>query len=68
METLGKPAPVYAYEDVCADPAGFVAEMCGLLDLPAPIDFNPEVELEILRDDVSAAWIERFRKEYPDIR
>ncbi|MEM8695926.1 MAG: Stf0 family sulfotransferase [Pseudomonadota bacterium] len=67
LDRLGKPAPIFVYEDICADPEGFVAEICALLDLPAPEVFEAEVDLEILRDEISDAWAARFRDERPDI-
>ncbi|NNC73384.1 MAG: hypothetical protein HKN78_10995 [Sphingomonadaceae bacterium] len=67
LDTLGKPAPVFAYEDICADPAGFVREIGALLDLPGAPDIAEEVGLEILRDEISKAWIDRFRSEQPEV-
>jgi LPS sulfotransferase NodH len=61
----GVAAPVVYYEDICADPAGFVGATLEMLDLPMPGDFDASVDLEILRDEVSEAWAARFRKERP---
>ncbi|MBC2776774.1 Stf0 family sulfotransferase [Parasphingopyxis marina] len=66
-DRLGKPAPIYAYEDICEDPRGFVTSVCALMDLPVPDNFDPGVDLEIMRNDISAEWAERFRKERPDL-
>lgn len=65
---LGKTAPVFTYEDICADPAKFVGDIGELMGFAGPADFEPEVELEVMRDQVSQAWIDRFRAERPDIR
>jgi len=67
-ERLGKPAPVFFYEDICADPAKFVADIGALMGFATPAGFAPEVELQVMRDEVSQAWIERFRAERPEIR
>lgn len=50
------------YEDICADPEAFVQTVCADMDLPMPDDFSAEVRLDILRDDLSAEWIERFKR------
>ncbi len=67
-ERLGKPAPVFFYEDICADPAKFVGDIGALMGFATAAGFEPEVELEVMRDEVSQAWIDRFRAECPDIR
>ncbi len=63
---IGKAAPIVYYEDICADPAGFVSSVCTLLDLPVPEALTTEVDLDILRDMVSEEWSTRFREERPD--
>lgn len=63
---LGKPAPIVYYEDICARPRRFVATMLRRLDLPPVAGFEPDVDLTILRDDINAAWAERFREERGD--
>ena len=63
---LGKRPPLLYYEDVCADPGGFVAQICDLLGLPFPADYDPEVDLEVMRDEVSEQWAARFRAEHPE--
>ena len=63
---LGKEAPTLYYEDICAAPRAFVERICRLLDLPPPAEFSSEVDLEVMRDDVSREWIERFREEHPE--
>lgn len=65
-DRLGKDAPVFHYEDICADPAGFVASIGALFGLPPPADYDPETGLEIVRDEISAAWAKRFRDEHPE--
>lgn len=67
-ERLGRPAPVFFYEDICADPAKFVADIGALMGFSTPAGFEPEVDLQVMRDEVSQAWIDRFRAERPDIR
>ena len=65
---LGKTAPVFTYEDICADPAKFVSDIGQLMEFSGPSNFAPEVELKVMRDEVSQAWIDRFGAEHPDIR
>jgi LPS sulfotransferase NodH len=67
-ERLGKPAPLHYYEDICADPQKHVAEVCEMMGLAMPEDYQPnKVRLEILRDELSERWAERFRREHPEI-
>ena len=61
VELGGKRAPVFYYEDICDDPRAFVEMVCSYIDLPAPTEFDPKVNVKILRDDINKAWIERFR-------
>lgn len=57
---LGKTNPSYFYEDVCGNPTGFVNSICGLLALP-PVDrVSTAVGREILRDDISRQWRDRY--------
>ena len=63
---LGQSAPLVHYEDICADPRGFVAETCRMLDLEPPAQLDIEVDLGVVRDEVSAEWCERFRAERPE--
>lgn len=65
VAALGKDAPLFYYEDICAEPAAFVRSICGLVDLPMAENFDPEVDLKILRDDISEEWMERFRADHP---
>lgn len=60
---LGKTAPLVYYEDICTRPQEHVAQICGLMGLPMPADYEPEakVRLNILRDELSQRWVERFR-------
>jgi LPS sulfotransferase NodH len=67
LDRLGKPAQTCIYEDICKDPGGFVASVCAQMDLPVPADFDAGVDLKILRDDISAQWAQRFRKERPEL-
>jgi LPS sulfotransferase NodH len=65
---LGKTAPVVCYEDICADPARHVAAICDLMSLEMPTHFEPrKVRLNVLRDELSHRWSERFRAENPGI-
>ncbi|MBC7986421.1 MAG: hypothetical protein H7X93_07085 [Sphingomonadaceae bacterium] len=66
LARLGKPAPTYYYEDLCAAPDRFVRAMLAKLDLPPVPDFEPSVDLTILRDEINAAWAERYRAERGD--
>lgn len=63
LDRLGKDAPVFYYEDMCAAPDRFVEGVCGLLALPPAPDFDASVDLAVLRDGISAAWVERYRAE-----
>ncbi len=49
------------YEDMCADPAGFVQSVCRDLDLPPTPGFDGKVGVKILRDEINEAWVERYR-------
>ena len=60
---LEKQAPTFYYEDICAAPLEHVTRACDLLGLEVPADYRPNVRVEILRDDLSARWAERFRSE-----
>lgn len=66
VERLGKTAPLYFYEDICAEPEQHVTAVCDLMGLTMPDKYEPKkVTLEVLRDDLSRRWAERFRSEYP---
>ncbi len=67
-ERLGKTAPLYYYEDICAEPETHVRKVCDLLGLEMPENYAPtKVRLKVLRDELSERWADRFRNEYPDI-
>ncbi|MBC7986901.1 MAG: hypothetical protein H7X93_09580 [Sphingomonadaceae bacterium] len=59
-QRLGKAVSVHYYEEICSDPAGFVNAVCGGLDLPQVDRVSVDVGLEVLRDDVSRQWRERY--------
>ncbi len=68
-ERLGKDAPLFYYEDICADPEANVVKVCDLLGLQMPENYEPtKVRLKVLRDELSERWADRFREDYPDIR
>lgn len=50
------------YEDICADPSGFVRAACDHLELPVPAGIDSKVRVEILRDEINAEWVERYRR------
>ncbi len=65
---LGKTAPLYYYEDICAEPEKHVTEVCDLMGLEMPWHYEPKkVRLGVLRDELSERWSERFRSENPDL-
>lgn len=67
VEQLGKTAPVYYYEDICADPVGNVTSVCDHMGLEMPWNYAPKkVRLNVLRDDLSKRWADRFRSENPE--
>ena len=66
LDQLDRPRRTVIYEDICADPARFVRETCEWIGLPAPENVETETDLEPLRDELSEAWIARFRKERPE--
>lgn len=66
IASIGREATLFYYEDLCADPAGFVETICTLLDLPVPESIDTDVDLEILSDAISEDWIMRFREAHPD--
>jgi LPS sulfotransferase NodH len=54
------------YEDICADPRRYVAQVCDLMGLKMPSDYEPnKVRLSVVRDELSARWVQRFRTERP---
>ena len=55
-----RPAPVFWYEDICADPAGFVDAALETAGLPPANLTATDVGLSVLRDDINAEWIARF--------
>jgi LPS sulfotransferase NodH len=63
VRRLGKTAPIVYYEDICASPKKHVEEVCALIGLAMPDEYEPKVRLSILRDELSARWVERFRTE-----
>jgi LPS sulfotransferase NodH len=68
VERLGKPAPLHFYEDICANPEQHVRDVCEMMGLQMPENYEPmKVKLEILRDELNDRWAERFRNEHPDI-
>jgi LPS sulfotransferase NodH len=65
-ERLGKDAPIFHYEDICADPVTQVQRVCDLMGLEMPWHYAPKkVRLKVLRDGLSERWCERFRSENP---
>jgi LPS sulfotransferase NodH len=67
-ERLGKKAPLFYYEDICADPVTHVTAICDMMGLEMPWHYEPKkVRLNVLRDDLSQRWIDRFRAENPDL-
>jgi len=67
-EQLGKTAPLFYYEDICADPVKHVTAVCDMMGLEMPWHYKPKkVRLKVLRDDLSMRWIERFRAENPEL-
>jgi LPS sulfotransferase NodH len=64
-DRFGKAAPIVYYEDICARPQEHVEQICDLIELKVPPDYEPKVTLSVLRDDLSALWVERFRAEAP---
>jgi len=62
---IGKAALIVYYEDIYADPGAFVGSVCTLLDLPVPETLTTDVDLEILRDEISEEWSSRFREDQP---
>ncbi|QLC23144.1 hypothetical protein HFP51_13690 [Parasphingopyxis sp. CP4] len=61
LALTGKSYRTVYYEDICADPEAFVRDTCADMDLPMPATFDAEVRLEVLRDELSVEWIDRFK-------
>lgn len=57
---MSKENSVYFYEDVCEDPTGFVNSVLRRLGLPEVTAISTDVGLEVLRDDMSHQWRERY--------
>jgi LPS sulfotransferase NodH len=69
VERIGKTAPLYHYEDICAEPEAHVAAVCDLMGLEMPWHYAPKkVRLGVLRDELSEHWCDRFRSEHPNLR
>lgn len=67
-ELLGKDAPLLHYEDICAEPEAHVRRVCDLMGLQMPESYEPKkLSLKVLRDDLSGKWVERFRREHPEL-
>lgn len=67
-EILGKTAPLFYYEDICANPVANVTAVCDLMGLEMPWHYAPtKVRLDVVRDELSHRWIERFRNEHPGL-
>ncbi|MEO1167759.1 MAG: Stf0 family sulfotransferase [Pseudomonadota bacterium] len=56
-----RPCLHFYYEDICAAPRAFVDTVCARLDLPVPREFDGKVRVKILRDELNAEWVQRFR-------
>lgn len=67
VQRLGKTATILHYEDICAQPEQHVATVCELMGLAMPANFQPKVRVQVLRDDLTDRWIERFRNENPSV-
>jgi LPS sulfotransferase NodH len=68
VEQLGKTAPVFHYENICEDPVANVQAVMDLMGLEMPWNYVPRrVRLNVLRDDLSARWKERFEREHPGL-
>ena len=62
---LGKSAPVFYYEDICADPVTHVKAVCDQIGVDMPWHYAPrKVRIDVLRDELSERWADRFRAEY----
>lgn len=57
----GKRVPEFYYEDICADPRGFVDAVCRHIGLDPPSGFRDDVRVDKLGDEINAAWIARYR-------
>ena len=67
VERLGKDAPLYYYEDICEEPEAYVRKVCDLMGLDMPASYHTtKVRLQVLRDDLSGRWAQRFREEHPE--
>jgi LPS sulfotransferase NodH len=51
------------YEDLAADPAGTLLQVCRFLEIPAPSEGGPSPSVAKLADEVSETWMRRFREE-----
>ena len=65
LDFMDRSATPVFYEDICADPKGSIATLCGRIGLRMPSSFEPQVRLGILRDAVSQGWHSRFREDRP---
>ena len=51
------------YEDFIADYAGTIQRVLAFIGLERPINHPPEPKIERLADELSEAWVQRFRRE-----
>ncbi len=60
LALYNRPAIYLDYEDICEDPAAYVAGVCDFLDLPVPAGIDTSVNVGTMRDDLSRQWAERY--------
>ena len=57
-----EPLPL-TYEELAADPARTLLQVCRFLEIPAPSEGGPSPSVAKLADEVSETWMRRFREE-----
>lgn len=63
LAALGASAPIFHYEDIVADPRGFVASICDYLGIAMPEDMSLATRAEKLPNAINAEWIRRYDAE-----
>lgn len=63
LAALGASGPTYFYEDIVADPSGFVAAICDHVGIAMPADVSLDTRAEKLPNAINAEWIRRYDEE-----
>lgn len=62
LEALGETAPTVYYEDILADPSGFVGNICAHLGIDAPDTHILDTRVSKLPNAIKAEWLRRYKE------